>query len=55
VRVDAELSQLFVERYNDLKKSLNDNGTLECMRKDTVLFFIRFTIIIVYGFSRMFF
>jgi len=28
VRVDAELSQLFVERYNDLKKSLNDNGTL---------------------------
>ena len=28
VRVDAELSQLIVERYNDLKKSLNYNGTL---------------------------
>ena len=23
-----QLSQLFVERYNDLMKSLNDNGTL---------------------------
>ena len=28
--------------------------TLECMRKDTDLFFIRFTIIIVCGFIRMF-
>jgi len=28
---------------------------LECMRKDTVLLFLRCTIIIAYGFSRMFF